>query len=263
VAESILEALRKSGPALGQPSYTQQAKELQAAKAGKQGIVETGPGATNLSEQVAKQGGEAGLLKLAGQQELQQIGTRQKEAALEQQSVQQTKEIEQQKNFLAKQTQRDHDAIYNRLLIDGAKLGDEEYAAKIEQLSFYNAQFAAKYQDDLAREGALRRLDNAQQARVALQYAVFSDNIDLIQKDKEFRAMLSADQRTFERKMAEIDGSRALQIALNTMKNDAAQKSWASMSEGAAKGTAAGMSAFTPAKNTETTIVADNTDTEV
>jgi hypothetical protein len=229
MAKNLLESLAETGP-----SYTEQARGLLRAKTGK-AVTSEGPVASEIAETQASQAaGQAvqSALRGAGLQQQQQ---QEQLATIEQKSDQELENLDLALTQQAKETQRRIDEAFTKLSQESSQLDAQKQAALYEQLGSDLALQNEKYIADLQNEATRRRLDDKAQADLALQSAVFSDMMDLLESDIEFRKALDADDRVFAEKMAQIDVDAALNIALQQMKTEAMASNYQQVASGVGK----------------------------
>lgn len=138
----------------------------------------------------------------------------QKEAAQKQEFQQQTVELNEQRLNAEQEYIREASRIASDLGRKGQQLDLRKDGAKLEQLGFYARLSDKKYADTLELEGRRRRLDNASNFKQALAEAVFKDERELFMNDLAFKRMMSADDREFQRLLANISLEDAIELSM-------------------------------------------------
>lgn len=229
MAGSLFDALKTEAPGGG--SFGQKTLDLMRAKSGK-ATADTGPAHTFLAEEA-----QTGLAREEIQKALGTAGRQAQAQDLQAKSLQQEEDqkaalLDQQYNQTVRETQRNMDEVLNRLTLAKEEEAGEKELASIEQLGFLYGLQSKKYQDDLRFQGDRRRLDNKGQAELALQAAVFSDMIGMLEDDISFKQALNADQRVFDEYLASINGELAMGIAMQQLKTEAMQNNYEYMAKG-------------------------------
>lgn len=85
--------------------------------------------------------------------------------------------------------------------------------AKLEQLGFSMRLSNDKYLNELENRARIAGLSDAISFEEELTRSIFADEEELFRNDLDFRAMISADQRTFQNELAQMDINMALDMA--------------------------------------------------
>jgi hypothetical protein len=85
--------------------------------------------------------------------------------------------------------------------------------AKLEQLGFSMRLSNDKYLNELENRAKIAGLSNAISFEEELTRSIFADEEELFRNDLDFRAMIAADQRTFQDELAQMDINMALDMA--------------------------------------------------
>lgn len=116
----------------------------------------------------------------------------------------------QQVNFEMQQKVR---GILDSQIEAGIKLDLDKSRARAETVGFMMRLTNDKYIDNLKAEGMKSRLDNKLEFDEALQRSIFSEELEMFENDLNFRRLMSADEREFEKELAAINIDFALRIA--------------------------------------------------
>ena len=98
--------------------------------------------------------------------------------------------------------------------------------AKLEQLGFSMRLSNDKYLNDLEQRARVADLSNAVNFEEELTRSIFADEEELFRNDLDFRAMIAADQRTFQDEMAQMDINMALSMAEASNKALSEKQMW-------------------------------------
>ena len=216
---SFLNIFNQSNLAGAGQTFTEQAQQTKQALTGKEATPGTAaPAASQVMEQAA--GITAQKQKQAtlgqAQQAQQQAGT-----AFQQQQtdikVAQDQRDQQMSQILSNNQQKINQ-IHQTLSEKGAQLGEQEYASSIAQLEFLHNQSDRKFADQCARDGEVRRLDDATQMKKALMFAAFDTQISQLQNNIKFNTAMQADERTFQQYLGTISPEMAIQVAVEEYK---------------------------------------------
>lgn len=85
--------------------------------------------------------------------------------------------------------------------------------AKLEQLGFSMRLSNDKYLNELENRARIADLSNAINFEEEMTRTIFADEEELYRNDLDFRAMIAADQRTFQDELAQMDINMALNLA--------------------------------------------------
>jgi len=125
----------------------------------------------------------------------------------------QQKGLETQSKEIESTFKNQSDALLQDLERSGKKLDAAENREKVEQLAFNYRLQQEDYLNQLQTLGARERLDNDLEFKEALMLRVWEGETTLLQNDQDFRRMLNADQREFQRKLGKMDINYAMDIA--------------------------------------------------
>jgi hypothetical protein len=103
--------------------------------------------------------------------------------------------------------------ILNEYSTGQRKLDLDKDKSKLEQLGFSMRLTNSKYMDELERQASIAQLSDALSFEEELTRAIFADEESLLRNDLDFRALISADARTFADELSQIDTELALSIA--------------------------------------------------
>lgn len=203
----------------GAPTTTQTAvQNIQAATAGKAPGTEAGPVRSTLAAQQAQDVTRANLQEVAQQDQATKLKQAAQAQAQVQQFDQQTLQLKDQRANIQSNFNRQAAGTIQAFQQQGEQLDLNKRKAQVEQLGFLLRLGNDKYIDRLQAEGQRERLDSSINFKEVLQRSIFSDELDLFQDDMDFRRMMAADQREFERLLATMDVSYAKKIAASEAK---------------------------------------------
>ena len=95
------------------------------------------------------------------------------------------------------------------------KMTGQEQVFALEQIGAAHRLSNEKYTYNLANEGRKHRLNSSLAFEETLQQPVFEDEIDILRGSIDFRSLLDEDEAEFTKRMAEIDITTALEIAMS------------------------------------------------
>ena len=95
----------------------------------------------------------------------------------------------------------------------GAQLDIKKNQAKLEQAGFLMRLSDDKYTTNLQMNGRRDRLDSEAGFKEALLRTTFADELDLFNNDLEFRALMRADDRAFQERLAKMNIDMAIKLA--------------------------------------------------
>lgn len=209
------------------PTQTQQAQQLLTTKAtGRAAGPTAAPKATNIQEQMAIQNTrlQQQELQRAGTEAANQMGLEAAEA--EQQYQQSVTELDEKQISAQEQYQREVEAVMRDVARGTRQIDFEKDQAKAEQIGFQLRLSNDKYMNNLRMEGARSRLISEANFKEQLARAVFAEEEALLRSDLSFRALMSADEREFLRRLSEIDIENALALANSQAQEDNAKAMW-------------------------------------
>lgn len=229
------------------PTQTQQAQQLLTTKAtGRAAGPGAAPKATNIQEQIAIQNTrlQQQELQKAGAEAAGQMGLQAAEA--EQQYQQSVSELDEKQISAQEQYQREVEAVMRDLARGTRQIDFQRDQAKAEQIGFQLRLSNDKYINNLRTEGARNRLISAANFREQLQRTIFAEEEALLRSDLSFRALMSADEREFLRRLSEIDIENALALASSEAKGDNAKAMWGGIESVIKGGIQAGAAMYEP-----------------
>ena len=192
---------------------TQALRRVQQAATGK--ARETGAIQEDvIPEQVALQEAEQMQRVQTAQEQLAVTGLQQKEQAQQQELKFGLQDMEERETNATQELLNKTNAILQDFEQGKARLDNARDKSRMEQALFGMRLANKKYTDQLEIEGRKRRLDNAVQFKEALTEAMFKEEMNLLKDDLSFRRKMAADEREFERMLADIDIELAIKLAL-------------------------------------------------
>lgn len=213
----LLERIRQAGaqsPIQEQRGMeTQAAQQLARATTGKQVTGGATPRIQNQAEQAGMQmedaqraqlqfqaGAQARDLEREGQEQQEQFETEQEKLQLQKIGTQQ--KYQQELGQVLDQWQQEKQVGQFR-----------RQQARTEHAGFLMRLSSEKYENRLQIEGARARLNQEMAFREEMQRTIFRDEIDLLEDDLDFRALLNADERQFKEFLAQMDLDYSIKIA--------------------------------------------------
>lgn len=159
----------------------------------------------NLARQQAEQQQQTGQLQAT---QIEQAAAGQK-----QQMEQQVAQVEQSRVEAIDRYTAESERLLRDFSREGQQLNFQKDAAKLEQLGFNLRLADDKYLNKLQIEGKRARLDNDRNFEYELAKSVFADEQELFNSNLQFKSLMRAKDREFERELSNIDIASALQIA--------------------------------------------------
>lgn len=197
-------------PQLGQ---TQRAQSLMEGLSGKQVEGEAGPARSTIQEKSALQQTQAGLQDQSLQNKLQA-------QELEQQDIEQTAKVNEQKLNLADQLEdyrsafeRQTDNLLGDFERDKRQLEDSRAASKLEQTGFLLRLQDQDYLANLKRVGDMNRLNDSLSFKEAATRSALEDEMGMFKNDLAFKTFMNADDRQFQEQLANMDINFAMDLA--------------------------------------------------
>lgn len=234
---SLFDILKQKAPVAPPAAQsTQQVQGLIQAKSGKAGAPTQGPATSNVAEQQATQ--TAQVQQGAQQQAAQAQGAQMANAAVtqgENEALAEAKFSEEQEDVKSRLLQQTN-SVLQEYEQGNRTLDFNRDKAKLEQVGFTLRLTNDKYLSNLQREGKKSRLDSDLGFKEELMRTIFADEEELIRDDLDFRALMRADDREFEKLMATMDINTALQIASAESKAANQQQMWGSLGSLASAG---------------------------
>lgn len=203
---------------------TLQTQNLLRAKTGKAVGGGTAPAISNLGEQAAIQQAQTGITEqVAPQVELQNAQEKQQQQAQNVQQQQALAGIEQQRQGQQQQFEQQANSILNQFNRDKSTLADQKSQAQLEQAAQVLNLKDQKYIEELQNIGAKRRIDSDADFKNSIQKLSLGNNLELLQSKLGSADVLSANDRDFQKAMADLSIEDALKQA--QMQIDYMQKS--------------------------------------
>ena len=198
----------------GAPAATQEAVQgIQQATAGLAAGGETGPRRSTLAAQQAQDVTRTELQEVAQQDQATKMKQAAQAQAQQQQFDQQTLQLKDQRANIQSNFNRQISGILQGFQQQGEQLDLTKRKAQVEQLGFLMRLGNDKYIDKLQAEGQRSRLDSSINFKEALQMSIFEDEIDLFNDDLEFRRLMAADEREFEKLVSTMNLDFAKSVA--------------------------------------------------
>jgi hypothetical protein len=236
MANNFWEALQQTaGDPIPVGGYTNQLQQLIQAKTGKAPVATTGPRRTNLLEQQAAAMGRAETTQLLGEAQLAQAGQQQQMNIQQQQAQQQAQQMEQGVQEKKAALRAKADELYANVKTSYAEMDTSRKVAAFEQLGFMYSLSNDKYIDRLNTEATKRRLENKIQEELALKAAVFSEQLDLLKSNLQFKRMIDLQEDRMLQALNAMDIEMAIQIAAADTAAEARKANYKVMSEASGK----------------------------
>ena len=210
----------QTGAGLGQ---TSQLQTLLRAKTGKAAQPSSGPGISSLQEKSATRQAQLGAdqLQQQGQMASSQLGAQQQDIT-QRQDIQKQQVAEQQKG-IQQSYEQNATQLLNQLSRAGRELGTQKNVANLEQAGFNLRLSNEQYVANLKQAGAKARLDDGFSFKEQITREIFEDQTDLLKDSYAFENMIRADDRTFQKELANMDINYALDLAKNAQKAESTQ----------------------------------------
>lgn len=239
---NLLDSIRQNS-AVPQQGVTDESQKLQTllrAKSGK-AIGGSGIASSNLGEQQAVVNTNQQIqAQVAPQAAIQTAGLEQQSQDIQQQEQLQTADISQAKRFDTIQTRLKTDQLLSDMERDKGRVDVLKDNARLEQLGQNLRLQTREYTDNLAREGAAARLDTDLAFKEAVLRNSMGTDMQNMNKAIDNNAVLTANDRDFARKVAQINVRDAMGIFAATAKGENDKAMWGAVGEG----TKAGISAY-------------------
>jgi len=232
---SFLDIYNKQAGAAGASSFTDKAQAMKSALTGKEQAAPTGPAKSQVAEATATSAAGEEKKNLLQQAQGTQTKFEEQKASIAQTRQLTAQEYAQKKDEVVAQAQRQLDQIHAHLSDNIANMDVQQKEAAYEQMSFLNSLTDRRYADNMVREGDRRRLDDESQMKTATMYAAFDDQIDLLNKDLEFRKAINGDNNAFQEYLATLNPEAAIQAALTKFKSEQSQRAGEGMAAGVEK----------------------------
>lgn len=219
----------QAGLGAGMQDAGAQTQNLLRAKAGKQ-VAGSGPAASSLAEQQAVT--QTGQQLEGVQRRGQLVSTQQKQTgeAQEQAADIQSKQLEQKKGQFREQLGRKKQELSADRSRAIEELDYKKSAAATEQMGILSRLSADKYINQLQTESGRRRLDDSVEFKTALQESMYEEMEDLLASDIEFKQMLGADDREFQKELQEMDINAAMAVIRSQIRGRENERIWEAIS---------------------------------
>ena len=195
-------------------AMTDVAKQAQAGLGGKALPTISGPQTGSLLDQAAVQ-----TAKLQDRTQQQQAQTVQADtdAKIQQQALQMTNsqlELRSRGLDMRQKMQTQLGSMLQEFEQRKTELETTKMKAAVEQASTLMRLSNDKYIYKLKAEGRKARLDKGIRFKEELSRTLWSEEMDLFNNDLGFRSLMKADERTFERKLSELNIDAAMKLAM-------------------------------------------------
>lgn len=151
-----------------------------------------------------------------------------REATIESKTRAINNQAEQRLRDLASQKNIQLDNLFSQYSFDVAELEDRADAAQLEQQSFLLAMNDKKYLDELQKVGQQRQLEDQLQFDREVQDIVFESNLNNLLSELQFKRGANTTRRQFNEQLAQIDIDMAVNIAQQTLRDEATRQMWQS-----------------------------------
>ena len=212
---NLLQALQQQQPQM--QDTTSGLATLLRAKSGK---AVSGP-ATALStqqEQAAIAQTQQAMQPVQEAAQTQEMAQGQQQREVQQRAGQQQAEIAQSREANKMQTQLRTDQLLQELEQGRGRIDLAKYQSNLEQVGFNLRLENKEYVDNLQRQGDRARLNSRIQFEQQLALSALADNKIILEKQLGNRSVLSANDREFARRMADMGIQNAWQIINNDIK---------------------------------------------
>lgn len=208
---NLLDTIRNNTatPQQGVTDETQKLQTLLRAKSGKQ-LGAGSVASSNLGEQAAvAQTNQQLQNQVAPQTNIQNQQLAQQQSGIQQQEQLQKAEINQTNRLDTLQTRLKTDQILKDLERSKGEIDLKRDGARLEQLGSNLRLQNKQYVDNLQREGQLARLNDDAAFRQAALQSTMGQKLEILNKTIDNNTLISANDREFKRKVAQIDVSQA------------------------------------------------------
>jgi len=238
---NLLDTLRQNSQ-VGQQGVTDETSKLATLLRAKSGKAVGGSGvvSSNLGEQAAvAQTNQQLQQQVAPQAAIQQAGMAQQASQIQQQETQQRADIAQSRRFDTVQNKIKTDQLLKDLERNKGEIDVAKQGAQLEQLGANLRLQNKKYVDDLQREGQLARLNDDAAFREAALRSAMGNKMEIVNKTIDNNTILSANDREFKKKVAQIDIATAYNMFNADMAAGKQQAMWGGIGSLAKAGIAA------------------------
>lgn len=197
----------KSGKAVGGPATALSTQQEQAALA-----------------QTAQQ-----MQPVEAAAQTQAMAQEQQAREVEQRAGQQQAEIAQTRAANKMQTQLRTDQLLQELEQGRGRIDLAKYQSNLEQVAFNLRLDNKEYVDNLQREGERARLNDRLQFEKQLALSTLAGNKELLERQLGNKSVLSASDREFSKRMAEMGVQNAWQIINNDIKATREAGQWSAI----------------------------------
>ena len=101
------------------------------------------------------------------------------------------------------------------------QLGQDKYMSYLDQTAHATAMADQKYSDEIARLGAIHNLQDEGEFRLESQRLAFGQDFDLLSQQFDMQRLANADEREFQKAMADMNLDTALLLAGQAAKEQA------------------------------------------
>lgn len=222
----MAQPVQAAGQILGQTEAISRISEAASGKAAPGGTAGAVPSRSRQAELSVVDQVTRGQQELAKANQIQALALGQQEQAL--------KDSEEFKNRLMSDEQlasREKYLDTQRSILTEYSSGQRQLdltkdKARLEQLGFNMRLSNDKYLGELEQKARLADLSNAASFEEELTRSIFADEEELFRNDLDFRAMIAADQRTFQEEMSQMDINMALDMAETNNKALSEKQMW-------------------------------------
>jgi hypothetical protein len=162
-----------------------------------------------MAEQQTRLAGEQ--IEQTGRIQAEQI--EQREADIEQRAIQQEQQFQENLKNLQADFGRRSNSILQQFESGQKRLNNQEDIADLEQLGFEARLQNKQYIDQLQREGDKLRLNQGLNFKEQMAKNIFKDNRELLENELAFKTIVDADDRQFQREIADMDIDYAMELA--------------------------------------------------
>ena len=229
IQQRLSQQPNQAGLGAGMQDTGAQTQRLLQAKSGKQ-VAGSGPAASSLAEQQAVT--QTGQQLEGVQRRGQLVGLQQKQTGEAQEQAADVKgqQLEQKQQQFRQQLGRKKEELGAERNRAVEELDFKKSAAATEQMGILSRLSADKYVNQLQTEGAKRRLDDSNEFKLAMQETIYDDMKELIESDLDFKKMLGADDREFQKELQEMDINAAMAVIRSQIRGRENERMWEAIS---------------------------------
>lgn len=186
-------------------------KQVQAASG--KAVSSPIPTGVNLGERLAQKQAMEEQTQVAQEAAAKEVELDQQRKAQELEAAAEGMRLSEQALTMKQNFQQKAESLVSEYLQNMKKIETQRDQAKMEVASFLLRLSNDKYLNNLKVHGTKARLENNLKFNEELQRSIWSDEIELLNSDLNFKSLLRVDERQFERDIANMDLNTAIALA--------------------------------------------------